>query len=145
MRETEHGSAEGQIVGREATNSERFWFDWWRDSPKLNIAILRDLLGRSITLNVGLAGGSAAFLDTSYAHPSFRGLAVVCFLVGLIFACVGIAPRAESVGPFLEDIQKSKTDAFEKMRLWFILSGIAMGIGFGAILLGWFLKIARIL
>lgn len=132
---------EDEYESVEWTDTDKFWFEWWRDAPKLNISLLRDLLGRTITLSASLAGGSAAFLDEKLLPPALRGLVVSFFLASLIAACWGIIPKTEVVEPCLEQIRESKERAIVRMRNAFIISVVAMSMAFGLILLGWIVNL----
>jgi hypothetical protein len=123
------------------TAEDHFWRDWLQESPKLNLAILRDLLTKAITLSAGLSLGTAAFLDKSHAEPTCAGLAIVLFFVGLIICCVGVFPQSENVPPELNAMKKAKECAIWRMKSFLISAGAVISLGFFFVVLGWFLRL----
>lgn len=127
--------------GMPPTEDDKFWSTWIRESPKLNIAILRDLLSKAITLCVGLSGGSAMFLSKEVVHPAFSGLAIVLFFVATIFACIGIYPRTDTVRPETNAIRDSKKKAANRMKFWLLMMAVSASLGFGSIVVGFVVKL----
>jgi hypothetical protein len=130
-----------EVENRPLTSEEQFYLSWSRESPKLNLALTRDLLGRLVTLSSALAAGSLAFLK-DIVPPEFIVCTFGVFLLSLLFSLLGILPLRENVEDTANEIKKSKAEMLEKKLMWLWLSAVALFVGFWIVLLGMFVKFA---
>lgn len=134
-------SNDDEYVVVDETDEDRFWRAWLQESPKLNLAILRDLLTKAITLTAGLSIGTAAFLDKARVEPVCSGLAIASFFVGLVVCCLGVFPQSERLPPELNAIKNAKERATWRMKTFLVCAGAVIALGFFFVALGWFLRL----
>jgi hypothetical protein len=138
-----HQSSPDDATGEEAplwdsrplTAEEEFFRAWARESPKRNLALVNDLLGRLVTLATTLAGGSAAFLDERMIPPGLRPISVLCFLASLAFALVGVYPRGKDVPDFVEHIEQHLQAALSQKLWWLRRAAYFLVGGFAVVLI----------
>jgi hypothetical protein len=139
---SQHEQIDVRVEGRPLNAEEEMYMAWGRDSVKLNLALVRDLLGRMLTLASALAGGSAALLKDAVA-TGFQIGAFLAFLLALIFALFGILPMRENVENNPVAIKASKVNMLEWKHMWLWLSALSLGAGFVVIVVGMFVRAVR--
>jgi hypothetical protein len=120
------------LTGEEPTEEEMFYVGLADEQIKKNLPFVNEVLRQLVTLSTALIAGSVAILGITRLaiSPGLAASAVVCFLVSLACALVGVLPYCTTIhrrSP--EEIKESIRKATDwKLRLARI-SGGALFVG----------------
>jgi hypothetical protein len=128
------------LQGEPLSAEENYYLDWVDDAPRLNQALLTDVLGKLLTLAVALAGGAAAFLRAELIAPGFHVTAAGLFLAAAAFALHGVYPREYRVAYAVEAIKDHKRALLRAKRRDLLMAAGCVGAGIFAAVLGLLLK-----
>lgn len=125
------------LEGQPPSREDLFYIEWAQETIKSNIATLNNLLGQFLSLNIGLLGGAAFFLNENNFPVYLRNFAIIVLFFGLAFAFIGILPTESNVQSNApQQIKEHKNNAFKRKRCFMWLSAICTGIGLSIVVLG---------
>lgn len=122
--------------GQKPSPRDKFFKEWGLELVKNRFNIANELLKQQIALSTALLGASIIFDGLLTNQPKIKIYVIIAFLLSLVFAFIGLIPF-ERKNVWLDsptEIEKFQRDAFSHKKLFYMLSGGGLMVGFIVIL-----------